>query len=96
MSYYKTCPYCGAYLDPGEACDCDATQTNNERFNALLNGCGHPRAVCAALLSLASTGPLDKKEALASAANAGEGKAVTRWHDVSASHNTRGLGGFQA
>ena len=64
--------------------------------DALLNGCGHPRAVCAALLSLASTGPLDKKEALASAANAGEGKAVTRWHDVSASHYTRELGGFQA
>lgn len=19
---YKTCPYCGAHLDPGEACDC--------------------------------------------------------------------------
>lgn len=93
MSYYKTCPYCGAHLDPGEACDCGAAQTNNERFNALLNGCGHPRAVCAALLSLASTGPLDKKEALASAANAGEGKAVTRWHDVSASTITEN-GGF--
>lgn len=22
MSYYKTCPYCGAHLDPGEVCDC--------------------------------------------------------------------------
>lgn len=19
---YKTCPYCGAHLDPGEICDC--------------------------------------------------------------------------
>lgn len=19
---YKTCPYCGAHLDPGEPCDC--------------------------------------------------------------------------
>lgn len=19
---YKTCPYCGAHLDPGEECDC--------------------------------------------------------------------------
>ena len=19
---YKTCPYCGAHLDPGETCDC--------------------------------------------------------------------------
>lgn len=22
MSYYKTCPYCGARLAPGEACEC--------------------------------------------------------------------------
>ncbi len=24
MSYYKTCPHCGAHLDPGEVCDCRA------------------------------------------------------------------------
>lgn len=22
MSYYRTCLYCGAHLDPGERCDC--------------------------------------------------------------------------
>lgn len=22
MSYYNTCPECGAHLDPGEECDC--------------------------------------------------------------------------
>lgn len=22
MSYFKTCPDCGAHLDPGEPCDC--------------------------------------------------------------------------
>ena len=22
MSYYRTCPSCGAHLDPGERCDC--------------------------------------------------------------------------
>ena len=22
MSYYRTCPYCGAALDPCEICDC--------------------------------------------------------------------------
>lgn len=22
MAYYKTCPICGANLDPGESCDC--------------------------------------------------------------------------
>lgn len=23
MSYYHTCPICGANLDPGERCDCE-------------------------------------------------------------------------
>ena len=22
MSFYRTCPHCGAALDPGEVCDC--------------------------------------------------------------------------
>ena len=22
MSYFKTCPLCGAHLDPGEVCEC--------------------------------------------------------------------------
>ena len=22
MPYFRTCPRCGAHLDPGEACDC--------------------------------------------------------------------------
>lgn len=22
MNYYRTCPHCGAHLDPGEKCDC--------------------------------------------------------------------------
>lgn len=26
MSYYHTCPHCGANLDPGEVCDCTLTQ----------------------------------------------------------------------
>lgn len=25
MSYFRTCPYCGANLDPGEICDCPDT-----------------------------------------------------------------------
>lgn len=24
MPYYNTCPDCGAHLDPGESCDCNA------------------------------------------------------------------------
>lgn len=23
MAYYQTCPECGAHLDPGESCDCE-------------------------------------------------------------------------
>lgn len=26
MSYYRTCPYCGANLDSGERCDCREEQ----------------------------------------------------------------------
>ena len=22
LAYYRTCPHCGAHLDPGEVCDC--------------------------------------------------------------------------
>ena len=29
MSYYKTCPLCGAHLDPGEACDCVTVYTGH-------------------------------------------------------------------
>lgn len=25
MGYYRTCPHCGAHLDPGERCDCQQT-----------------------------------------------------------------------
>lgn len=25
-TYYNTCPYCGAALDPGETCDCQEAQ----------------------------------------------------------------------
>ena len=28
MAYYKTCPLCGAHLDPGESCDCVAVYTD--------------------------------------------------------------------
>lgn len=25
-TYYKTCPYCGARLDPNEKCDCEKSR----------------------------------------------------------------------
>ena len=42
MGIYKTCPYCGANLDTGEACDCIAaryavlSQANRERLDGFL------------------------------------------------------------
>ena len=33
MPYYRTCPDCGAHLDPGERCDChDENTTNKEDY----------------------------------------------------------------
>lgn len=29
--YYKTCPVCGAHLDPGELCDCMGREYQQER-----------------------------------------------------------------
>lgn len=31
MSYYRTCPNCGANLDPGERCGCQDKEQVNER-----------------------------------------------------------------
>lgn len=32
MSYFKTCPRCGAHLDPGERCSCrNEAERNQER-----------------------------------------------------------------
>lgn len=30
MSFYRTCPLCGAHLDPGESCDCTVAQVCTE------------------------------------------------------------------
>lgn len=35
MSYYKTCPECGAHLDPGEMCNCHKAE-EIKYINALL------------------------------------------------------------
>lgn len=34
MPYYRTCPHCGAHLDPGERCDCKETDTKEDYSNA--------------------------------------------------------------
>ena len=33
MSYYRTCPLCGANLDPGERCDCKDCDSTDEDHN---------------------------------------------------------------
>lgn len=30
QTYYKTCPNCGAHLDPGELCDCSVYEQQQE------------------------------------------------------------------
>lgn len=37
MSYFKTCPICGAHLDPGEVCD-DCRNTREQTKGALPAG----------------------------------------------------------
>ena len=39
MSYFRTCPHCGAHLDPGEVCDC----RNNEEAPASAANAGEGR-----------------------------------------------------
>ncbi len=39
---YKTCPYCGAHLDPGERCDClDRAQEERETARIVPTGWGY-------------------------------------------------------
>lgn len=39
-TYYYTCPYCGANLDPGEKCDClgEKENTNNDNYPEVQGG----------------------------------------------------------
>lgn len=47
MSYYRSCPSCGANLDPGERCDCQNEKTaadaanidDGKRYNKLATAC---------------------------------------------------------
>ena len=39
MEYYRTCPICGAHLDPGEKCDCQEPDELADRV-AQARACG--------------------------------------------------------
>ena len=32
MAFYRTCPRCGAALDPGEHCDCETEERRQQEF----------------------------------------------------------------
>lgn len=34
-TYYYICPYCGAFLDPGEKCDCEKEREAQEKREAM-------------------------------------------------------------
>lgn len=93
MSYYRTCPHCGAALDPGERCDCTLTQVCAEARTAFperFMGRTDREIVneIAAVVRCA-----EKKDTPAGAANTDEGGAEQIQKAVSASTITEN-GGF--
>jgi hypothetical protein len=75
MSFYKTCPHCGANLDPGESCDCTISQVCTEAravFPELFTG-RTDREIVGEIAGIVRRAEM--KEAPADAANTGEGGA---------------------
>ena len=85
MSYYRTCPHCGAHLDPGESCDCTISQVCAEAravFPELFTG-RTDREIVGEIAGIVRRAEM--KEAPADAANTGEGGAEQNLTTVSAS-----------
>lgn len=85
MSYYRTCPHCGAHLDPGESCDCTISQVCTEAravFPELFTG-RTDREIVGEIAGIVRRAEM--KEAPADAANTGEGGAEQNLTTVSAS-----------
>ena len=85
MSYYRTCPHCGANLDPGESCDCTISQVCAEAravFPELFTG-RTDREIVGEIAGIVRRAEM--KEAPADAANTGEGGAEQNLTTVSAS-----------
>ena len=88
MSFYKTCPHCGANLDPGESCDCTISQVCTEAravFPELFTG-RTDREIVGEIAGIVRRAEM--KEAPADAANTGEGGAEQNLATVSASSIT--------
>lgn len=79
MSFYRTCPHCGANLDPWESCDCRASM-ENEALRLITSMTEEQLA--AALEKFEEKAP-------ASASNAGEGGAEQIDKAVSASYDNK-------
>lgn len=93
MSFYKTCPHCGAHLDPGESCDCTISQVCAEAravFPELFTG-RNDREIVGEIAGIVRRAEM--KEAPADAANTGEGGAEQSLTAVFASTITEN-GGF--
>lgn len=85
MSFYRTCPHCGANLDPGESCDCTISQVCAEAravFPELFTG-RTDREIVSEIAGIVRRAEM--KEAPADAANTGEGGAEQNFTAVSAS-----------
>ena len=85
MSFYRTCPHCGANLDPGESCDCTISQVCAEAravFPELFTG-RTDREIVGEIVGIVRRAEM--KEAPADAANTGEGGAEQNLTTVSAS-----------
>lgn len=85
MSYYRTCPHCGAHLDPGESCDCTISQVCAEAravFPELFTG-RTDREIVSEIVGIVRRAEM--KEAPADAANTGEGGAEQNLTTVSTS-----------
>ena len=88
MSFYKTCPHCGAHLDPGESCDCTISQVCAEAravFPELFTG-RNDREIVGEIAGIVRRAEM--KDAPADAANTGEGGAEQNLTTVSASSIT--------
>ena len=85
VSYYRTCPHCGANLDPGESCGCTISQVCAEAravFPELFTG-RTDREIVGEIAGIVRRAEM--KEAPADAANTGEGGAEQNLTTVSAS-----------
>ena len=85
MSYYRTCPHCGANLDPGESCDCTISQVCTEAravLPELFTG-RNDREIVSEIAGIVRRAEM--KDAPADAANTGEGGAEQNLTTVSTS-----------